>query len=127
MVTRKKFKSSDNKERYIAMTNGHCFRIAGEWVDVPEWAWSECYAAGCISEDILKGLVAEAAVDPRVSKDVDRREQIKATLKRWVADNEVDKFTAGGKPKLKDLNEELGWVTSKGIVYEIWFNIQEGK
>ncbi len=126
-MERKNFKAPDNIERYVALTSGHTFRIAGEWVNIPEFAWQDCYAAGCISEDILKGMMVEAEASPVVQKIINKEEEIRAVLKRWIEDNEVDNFTTNGSPKITKLNTELGWRSERGVVTKIWFEIQESK
>ncbi len=128
-MQKKKFKAPDNIERYVALTSGHCWRIAGEWVSIPEFAWQDCYAAGCISEDILRGLMAEEKgdVDSLTQKKVNNEEEIRAILLNWMEENKMENFTTNGSPKLKPLSEELGRKADRGIVDGIWFKIQENK
>lgn len=126
-MNRKNFKAPDNIERYVSMTNGHTFRIGAEWVSVPEFAWQECYAAGCISEDILKGMMADMQASPKVQESISKEEKIRAILNNWVEENKIDNFNNNGTPKLAPLNSELGYRVEKGLVHEIWFKLQEGK
>lgn len=126
-MKRKKFKAPDNIERYVALTSGHTFRIGSEWVNVPEFAWQDCYAHGCISEDILKGMMSDLQATPEVQNKISKEEEIRAILNNWVEENKIENFTNSGSPKIGILNKELGWHADRGIVNGIWFNIQEGK
>jgi hypothetical protein len=126
-MNRKNFKASDNIEKYIAMTNGHTFRIGAEWVLIPEFAWQACYAAGCISEDILKGMMADLQAAPEVQKRINKDSDIRSILKGWIEENKLENFNTNGTPKINPLNEELGWRADRAVVNRIWFEIQENK
>jgi len=124
----KEFRSNSADERYIALLSGHTFRIGRDWVDIPEFAWTDCYSNGCISKDMLAS-VATSVVDENVlqtlTKVATRKDDIKNILEKWVKENNREKFSKDGKPHLMKLAEELGYRPSKGHVEEIWFKLQE--
>ena len=127
MIT-KKFKSSDGTEKYISLTSGHTFRINKNWQSIPDWAWMDCYAAGCISEDMINNLASDD-INPEVLSKLQttaqRKDDIKRAIIRWYNENQLDKFDVRGAPKVRELTEEVGFRVGKNERDEVWYKLQE--
>lgn len=127
-MDRKEFRSNDGTEKYIALTSGHAFRIGNEWRMIPEFAWTACYAGGCISKDMIENtatsVVNEVILDS-ITKVATRKNDIRGIIKRWYNDNEKNKFTVDGNPHLRELASELGYRPIRGEVNEVWRSLKE--
>lgn len=124
----KNFKSIDGTEKYIINTLGWSFRINHEWFPVPEYAWQDCYAEGCISEDQVKNTIAsevEKSVVDTLTKVRDREDSLKAIVRDWYENNEKDKFDKQGQPKTLALKEAAGLQISVQERNKIWRELQE--
>ena len=115
----KKFKSIDNSEKYVSLLSGHTFRVGKEWTSIPELAWQECYAKGCLSEDMVG----------HTSKDLESEdnEVLRRVMLKWYDNNEIDNFDKkSGRPKISTLKEQTGIATiTNRLRDKIWFEIQE--
>lgn len=125
---RKNFKSPDGTEKYIALTSGHTWRIYGDWVSVPEWAWSDCYAIGCISEDQIQNTIRDSVdqgVVDTLSRVRDREDRIKNAIRKWYENNEREHFDSTGRPKTISLRDELSLKISVQERNKCWRELQE--
>ena len=124
----KSFRSNNDETRYVSLTSGHSYRIGVNWVDIPEFAWTECYANGCVSKDMFENTLKEI-VDPemldKVKANAKRKDAIRQVMLKWYNENQADKFDSNGKPKLPALSTELGFRIFKPERDEIWFKVQE--
>ena len=128
IVEFKKFKSPDHTERYFTLDSGHAFRVYGEWIDLPEFAWTTAYSHGCVSEDMVKNAMLEglpSAAIKSITEATGRDKQIENVLRRWIDNNEQENFTNAGTPNAKKVGLELGLVTTKNEVMEVFYMIQE--
>lgn len=124
----KEFRSNDGTEKYVALLSGHAFRINTDWTSIPEFAWAECYANGCISKDMIENTatsVINSTVLNSITKVATRKSDIRGIVKRWYDDNEKDKFTVDGNPHLRELASELGYRPIRGEVDEVWFELKK--
>jgi hypothetical protein len=127
-VEYKKFKSPDNKERYFTLDSGHAFRVYGEWIGLPEFAWTTAYSNGCISEDMIRNAALEGLPDAAIksiTNSANRDERIKAVILQWIKDDDMGKFTTAGLPNARKVSDELGIQATKGEVVKIFHKIQE--
>lgn len=116
----KKFKSIDNSKKYVSILTGHTFRIGKEWTSIPEHAWQDCYAAGCLSEDMTVN-------SPLKDKQKEDREVIRRVMLKWYENSEIDKFDKiSGKPNVSKLQKETGINAIHGnLRNQIWSEIQQ--
>ncbi len=97
----KKFKSVDGSVKRIALLSGHVFIIGNEWKTVPSHAESACFAAGCVSEEVAKG-VKGSLEDPlklHAAKGELTKLKLKGYLKTEWKIREEKSFTTLGEPK----------------------------
>lgn len=118
-------------ERRVALLSGHIYLVNGyEWQALPEFAWSEAYSKGCVSEDmftgggvnippeLLKGMVDEAGLI----------EELEGAIKDAITVNAQDAFYKGsGDPKTNWFAAKLAKNVTKEQVMKAWFNVQNGE
>lgn len=116
-----KFRSGNDGEVRVATTAGHVAMVGPEWRELPEPLQSAALIAGCECD---KGAVKAAPHITHPSKDaVDQGDEkahatkaIKALLKR----NDEADFTVDGIPKVPAVSKEAGFTVTKGVVLEVW-------
>lgn len=124
----KNFKSASDKQIRIALTSGHVWLIGREWIKIPEFAWSACYAGGCISEDMFTNSVIKdipEAVVKSLSTSAQHKDLIREVLLGWVENNRMDNFRNDGNPNMVRLSSDLPFTPQKGMVAEVWSKIQQ--
>ena len=125
----KKFKAVDNIERRIALLSGHVYLISSEWIRVPEFAWKDCYAAGCMSEDMIAKSTyldeAEAGVVEQLNNKARQKVEMEALFKGWVVENITDNFDTKGRPKIIPTSEFMGFRVPNKLRDEVWFDMVE--
>lgn len=124
----KNFKSAQGNEVRVALTSGHVWIIGREWRRIPEFAWSSCYAEGCVSEDMFNNSVVKElpeTVVKSLATTAQRKDLIKGVLQSWVDESRGDKFTIKGFPKTPELQKELPFKVTKNEVQEVWYKLQE--
>ncbi len=119
----KNFKSIDNTEKYVSLLSGHTFRIGKEWTKIPELAWQDCYAHGCMSEDMI-GTGVEGTPQNKEESD---HEVIRNIMLKWYEENNIEKFDKkSGRPNIMKLREESGIRhIDSHLRNKIWFALQE--
>ena len=124
----KKFKSSTGKTIRVARTSGHVYLFDNDWQRVPEFSWSDCYAAGCVSEDMFHNKAMSEApeiVVKSLANVAKRKEQIRNVLQGWVENNEMEKFSNKGIPKVPEINKELPFGATRQEMLEVWYKLQD--
>jgi len=123
----KKFKSLDNIERRIALLSGHVYLIGPDWQNIPEFAWKDCYAAGCMSDDMITKAVyinkEESGVVERLNNKAHQKVEMEALFKGWVVENKLENFDAKGKPKMIPTSEYMGFRVPNKLRDEVWFDM----
>ena len=130
MTTFKKFKSPDGTERRIASTMGWIFLVDGDYQNIPEYAWSECYALGCVSKDMFQAGAlndADSKVVKQLSKVAERENAIMNLMRKWVDGNERLMFDKGGNPIATEIRDELHITISRDERDRCWKNLQDEK
>ncbi len=125
----KNFKSPDGSLRYISSTLGWIIRIEGDdWRSVPDYAWEECYANGCISEDQFKNMAlsqADTKVVETLSKVADRESSIMNQMRAWIDANDREKFDKSGNPRALELRNALHITVSRDERDRCWRKLQD--
>lgn len=125
----KNFKSPDGSLKYVASTLGWIFRIEGDdWHSVPEYAWEECYAHGCISEDQFKNMSLAAAdhqVVKQLSKVAERESKIMNLMRLWMDENNRTMFDKSGNPRAIELRNALGITVTRDERDRCWKKLQD--
>jgi hypothetical protein len=109
----KKFKSPDGSDRRVVSDDGCSIIVVNDaWQKVPAELWEDCYAMGCISEDMLVNS-AVSSVDQSVQETITkvhaRKDAIKTEILKIIHNNEIEAFDAHGRPKATLLTERLGF------------------
>ena len=124
----KRFRSINGDEKYVALTTGHTYRIGSEWVDVAEFAWRDCYASGCMSEDMITGNAKsreEAGVVEILNNVAYQKDKIRMVIQGWIDNNKLENFDKHGKPLATKLTEELGFRVTSNLRDEVHFKMVE--
>jgi len=125
----KNFKSPDGSLKYIASTLGWILRIEGpEWTSVPDYAWEDCYAYGCISEDQFKNMAlgqADLTVVDTLTKVADRESRIMNQMRTWVDSNDRPMFDKSGNPRALELRRALSITVTRDERDRCWRKLQE--
>ena len=124
----KKFKSSTGDIIRVALTTGDVWLLDNDWQRIPEFGWSECYAAGCVSEDMFTNKAMSdvpESVARTLASVARRKEMVRNVLKGWMDSNEVDKFSTKGLPKVPEVNKELNFTADRSEILEVWYKLQE--
>jgi len=121
----KNFKSADDTEKRIALTSGHVYLIGREWIKIPEFAWSDCYAAGCHSEDMFTSKMIPEVVANTMGTVAQRKNTIRGILERWIEENDQSKFNKAGNPNTVQLQKEIPFKVTKAETMEVWYKLQE--
>lgn len=124
----KNFKSINGEEKYVALLSGHTYRIGSAWVSVPEFAWRDCYASGCMSEDMITGnarSVEEASVVAVLNNVAYQKDQVRSVIQGWLDNNKLENFDKNNKPLAQKLSAEVGFRVHSNLRDEVWFKMVE--
>ncbi len=124
----KRFKSINGEECYVSLTSGHTYRIGEAWVKIPEFAWKDCFAAGCMSEDMITGVaksLEEASVVETLNNVAYQKDKVRTVIQRWLDNNDLDKFDKTNKPLAREITKEVGFNVTSNLRDEVWFKMVE--
>lgn len=99
----------------IALTSGHVTVIDKDWIDLHEMFWSEAYARGCMSEDMLgtappiPQIIPPTKEAPQSLSETDRNDLIEMAMKEVIGRGNPEDLTAQGKIRTNRLLEILGF------------------
>lgn len=123
----KRFKSMSGEEVRIARIDGHVAIIGTEWTDLHPRFHSDAYAAGCISEDMIRN--APTDVDPKVVNTLNnialQKNEVESAIIQLVKDNDLEAFDTKGKPKSSILTKMVNFRVTNAMRDEIWYKVQE--
>lgn len=124
----KRFKSMTGEEVRIARIDGHVTLIGTEWTDVHPRFHTDAYAAGCISEDMVKSS-ATSDVDPKVVNTLNnialQKNEVESAIIKLVKNNDLESFDSKGKPKATVLTQMVGFRVTNAVRDEVWYKVQE--
>lgn len=120
----KKFKSPNSMVRRVALLSGHIYEVGQEYVTLPEFAWSEAYSKGCISEEMLVGQNIPAVLLESLSNEAGEIEELELAIKEAIDVNAQDAFLKSGDPRTTYFSHKLGKQVNKELLYRAWFNVQ---
>lgn len=123
----KKFRSPNSSVRRVALLSGHVFEIGLEYVNLPEFAWSEAYRAGCMSEDMAVNNSVPSELLKALSDEATEMDKIKEIILDAIEVSERSAFKKDGNPNLVYLTHKLGYRPEPGLVGKVWFRIQNGE
>lgn len=124
----KRFKSMSGEDVRIARVDGHVTVITTEWTDIHPRFFSEAYAAGCISEDMVKAGSSNS-LDPRVVNTMNnvalQKNEVESAIMKLVKENDLDSFDTNGKPKSQVLTKMVNFRVTNAMRDEVWYKVQE--
>lgn len=124
----KSFRSPTPDTRRIALTTGHIYLIGPEWSPLPDFAWTEAYAAGCISEDMnATGIPSE--VLRTLSDEAALLDEVKAVIQEAIDDSVAEAFfkTSGAIKPAYVRNKLSRPELPIPLVEKAWAKIQLGE
>jgi hypothetical protein len=121
----KNFRSFGGPAR-VALTTGHVYLLnEKDWVPIPEFAWADCYANKCMSEDMVTNnsprLVKEQ-VETTQNKALARRAAIKDLMYQF-RDEQPNFIDRTGYPNMKRLNACADFTITNAERKDIWDEI----
>jgi hypothetical protein len=123
----KKFKSPNSMTRRVATLSSHIYLIEpNKYTNVPDKDWSACYAAGCISEDMLNTGLIPASLLTELVEEQGHIEELEIAIKEAIRDNAQDAFYKNGDPKPPYFTIKLGKNVTKEYLMKAWSNLQNG-
>lgn len=124
----KKFKSPNSMTRRVALLSGHVYTILPDsYTALPEFAWSEAYSAGCISEDMAAGSVIPPSLLKELQEEAGLIEELEIAIKEAVEVNAQDAFNKSkGDPIAAYFVNKLGKPVKREYLMKAWNNITNG-
>jgi len=114
----KKFKPASGEAVRLALLSGHIFVVeATGWTSLPEFAWKHAYANGCISDDMIKNLVAE-------TPKIDVVNEVTQLLVEAIENNDDRVFDKQGYPKLAAIKEALDMQVTHSQMQTAWKQVK---
>lgn len=101
--------------------------VANEPVRVPHPVIDEAIAIGAVFVDTSdqKILVDEKPEVKTPDLGFEREQKLYDAMHKIAAENDPDKFTPGGKPKLKVLEEMLGYEVDRKEANDTWIKVMQ--
>jgi len=114
--------------RRVAMLSSHVYLIEPhKYTNIPEDAWSACYAAGCISEDMLNTGMIPPALLAGLVEEQGLVLELECAIEDAMKENAGEAFYKNGDPKPPYFSVKLGKVVTKEYLMKAWLNLQNGK
>lgn len=123
----KKFRSPNSFVRRIALLSGHIYLVGMEYQELPDFAWSEAYRAGCVSEDMAVNSNVPPDLLKALSDEAGEMDAIKEVLLVAIENSVHDAFKKSGEPNLVWLRNKLGYRPEPALVDKVWFRIENGE
>jgi hypothetical protein len=113
--------------RRVATTSSHIYIIyPDKYTMVSDDAWSACYAAGCISEDMLATGMIPPALLAELTDEQGHIEELERAIKEAIDFNAQDAFYKNGNPKPIYFTAKLGKMVNNEPLMKAWLNLQNG-
>lgn len=114
-----------NRDHVLASTFGHSISfLKGQPTHVPPALYSEAIGVGAIPEDELPQEGTQRTDEPQEPHL--REKAMFAVFERLVLANKSNDFTAGGMPRDKAMERELGWSVDGKETAEAWKKFKAG-
>jgi len=120
----KKFKSPNNIIRSVQLPSGHNYSIGNEFVDLPDFAWSEAYSVGAFSEDMVINNNLPPALLQTLQDEAALYEELYVLMKDALDNSITEAFKKDGTPNRFWLGNKLGKKITEDYVDKVWFRIQ---
>lgn len=116
-----------NRDHVFASTLGHSIRFEKDQPTyVPSALYREVVGIGAIPDDELPEDKKENEVDEPTELHL-REKAMVEVFEKLVLANKSSDFTAGGVPKDKAMERELGWAVDSKETAELWKKFKAGE
>ena len=116
-----------NRDYVFASTLGHSIRfVKGEPTHVPSALYREVVGIGAVPDDELPDDQAKSTSTEPQDPDLREKAMVEVFEKLALANKSGD-FTAGGVPKDKAMERELGWAVEAKETAELWKKFKAGE
>lgn len=124
----KNFKSVDGQSKRVVLMSGHTYIVGDDWVLMPDFAWSEAYSKGCVSEEMIAAVERGDTLATLINVNTleeNLQEKIKTLIKAWMDTCAEDNFDSKGMPKLAKVRAALGSHITKMQVVAAYADLED--